>query len=63
MRSKLEREDGADAEQAQALGGPVARRAGAVALAGHEHHRLLRRAVALGDAPERQDFAVGTWIV
>ena len=41
MRSKLDGEHGTDAEQAQALGGPVARRAHAVAFARHHHHRLV----------------------
>ena len=47
----------ADAEQALALGRPVARRAGAVALAGDEHDRVAGVAVALGRLPDRQHLA------
>ena len=45
---EAQRQHGADAQQALALGGPVARRSGAVALARDEHHRQPGVAVARG---------------
>ena len=53
------RQHGADAEQPLPLGGPVARRAGAVAIARHQHDRLARLAVAPRHFPDSPHFAAG----
>ena len=50
---------GAHAEQVRALGGPVARRAGAVLLAGEQDQRHALLAVALGRVEDRHLLAVG----
>ncbi len=52
-------DDGADAEQQRALGGPVARGAGAVLLADERHERHALGAVALGRLEDRQLVAGG----
>ena len=57
MRSKLAASTARTPEQALALGRPVARRAGAVALARDDHHRLARVAIALRRLPDRHDLA------
>ena len=48
---------GADAEQQRALGGPVARRAGAVLLADERDERHVLGAVALGGVEDRERLA------
>ena len=64
MRSKLTASTARTPSRRQALGRPVARRAGAVALAGDEDDGRALVAVALGGAPQRQELAgAGTWIV
>ena len=55
MRSKLSRDDGAHAEQPRALRRPVARRAGAVFLAGEDDQRHALGAVAHRRVVDRQD--------
>ena len=56
---KAHRQHGAYAQQALAFGRPVARRAHAVALARHQHHRITGVAVALGGVPNGHDLATG----
>ena len=59
MRSKLLADDGAHAEQARAFGGPIARRSGAVRIAGENDERDGFFGVAHGGVENRQRLAVG----
>ena len=57
MRSNDSGDDGAHAEQARALGGPVARRAGAVLLAAEDDERHASRLVGDGRVEDRRVLA------
>ena len=59
MRSKLRASTARMPEQRRTLGGPVARGAGAVTLAGDDHRRSCPRPDSVGRAVERQEVAGG----